>query len=69
MVGLVSDAEELEAKRHLDEAEHDLDTVEPRAGLAFHLFSSDGNIARIVNGKAKATEKASIVTIGVQNSP
>ena len=38
MVGLVSDAEELEAKRYLDEAEHDLDTVEPRAGLAFHLF-------------------------------
>ena len=37
--------------------------------LPFIFFSSDGNIARIVNGKAKATEKASIVTIGVQNSP
>ena len=33
------------------------------------LPRSVGNIARSVNGRAKATEKASIVTIGAQNSP
>ena len=37
--------------------------------LPFIFLRSDGNIARTVNGRAKATEKASIVTIGVQNSP
>ncbi len=37
--------------------------------LPFIFFSSDGNIASMVNGSAKATENASIVTIGVQNSP
>ena len=35
----------------------------------FIFFRSDGNIARTVNGSANATENASIVTIGVQNSP
>ena len=35
----------------------------------FIFFIRDGNIARIVNGRANAIEKASIVTIGVQNSP
>ena len=33
------------------------------------LVSRDGKRARIVNGRANATEKASMVTIGVQNSP
>ena len=35
----------------------------------FIFFRRDGNMARIVNGRAKATENASMVTIGVQNSP
>ena len=33
------------------------------------FFSSEGKSASTVNGSAKATLKASIVTIGVQNSP
>ena len=33
------------------------------------LVSREGKRARIVNGRANETEKASIVTIGVQNSP
>ena len=33
------------------------------------FFSREGKRAKRVNGSAKATEKASIVTIGVQNSP
>ena len=33
------------------------------------FFRRDGNIAKMVKGNAKATENASIVTIGVQNSP
>ena len=33
------------------------------------FLSREGNIAKIVKGRANATEKASIVTIGVQNSP
>ena len=35
----------------------------------FIFFSNCGNRAKMVKGRAKATEKASIVTIGVQNSP
>ena len=33
------------------------------------FFSTEGKRAKRVNGSAKAIEKASIVTIGVQNSP
>ena len=33
------------------------------------FFSTEGNSAKRVNGRAKATEKASMVMIGVQNSP
>lgn len=33
------------------------------------FFSTEGKSAKRVNGRAKATEKASMVMIGVQNSP
>ena len=33
------------------------------------FFNSEGKSARTVNGRAKATLNASMVTIGVQNSP
>ena len=33
------------------------------------FFSTEGKRAKRVNGRAKATEKASMVMIGVQNSP
>ena len=38
MVGLVSDAEELESERDLDESEHDLHRVEPSAAALLELL-------------------------------
>ena len=43
--------------------------TEPSQLPLLSFLSSDGTIAKIVKGNANATENASIVTIGVQNSP
>ena len=68
VVGLVGHTQELETEGDLDKTENDLHGTEPTAALG-RSFSKEGKKAKIVKGRAKASEKANIVTMGTQNSP
>ena len=68
VVGLVGHTQELETEGDLDKTENDLHGTEPTAALG-QVFQQGGKKAKIVKGRAKASEKANIVTMGTQNSP